>query len=313
VNRVAALLMLLALAPWPAHAQDASPVPIVVLTFHPNDGVDPLGFAADGRGTDPFALRYGPLVADKGRFDFPYLVADGVLPIEAIPDPSKPYLSALGAYGNAVQARATKQAPVTLRLESSVAGDGVVVGVEVLPRTDLAGEDLHLRLALVEDHVHYQPPPGLTNGVTDHRFTVRAYADLGAVDFNAAPRSTHRFALAASWDVQQLSVAAWLQQDAPSPRFDAREVLQATQAPVGRAVEQTSKGVLVEMLSATWCDPCLYGDRALEQLAVDHGVASPGQARPTWQYLEPKAAHLAPVAAAIAAGLALVLLWRRTP
>lgn len=289
---------------------DGSGPALTVLLFHPNDGVDPLGFAAPGSESDPFALRYGPLVADKGRFDFPFYVADGVLPIEAIPDPAKPFASALAAYAATVEQRAAEEAPAALRLDSIAPEGQVAVQVQVLPRADLAGEDLRLRLALVEDHVEYQPPPGLTNGITDHRFTVRSYADLGRVT-EANLTFTASFPLPDGWARDQMSIAAWLQQDSPSPRFDAREVVQATHAPLGRAVEQASKGVLVEMLSATWCDPCLYGDRAVEQLAVDYGVAEPGPAAPESRYLDLARRDLAAVAVAALLALGLVALARR--
>lgn len=309
-----AMLLALAAAP-PAGAQgqeagDAAPggPPLTLLLFHPNDGVDPLGFDAGG-GSDPFALRYAPLVADKGRFDFPFFVADGVLPIEAIPDPSRPYASALEAYSQAVAAREAEEPAAVLRLASLVAGGQATVQVAVAPRADLAAEDLRLRVALVEDHVEYQPPPGLTNGVTDHRFTVRAYADLGRVA--AAGNLSHSFLLPDSWARERLSVAAWLQQGAPSPRFDAREVAQATSAPLGSEVVQSRKGVLAEMLSATWCDPCLYGDEAAEALAVQAGVAEPSGGGPSWRYLEPSGRVAALVAGSVALGAGVVALaWR---
>jgi hypothetical protein len=102
-------------------------------------------------------------------------------------------------------------------------------------------------------------------------------------------------------------VAAWLQQDAPSPRFDAREVVQATHVALGASVEQDAKGVLLEMLSATWCKPCLYGDLAIEAVAVAHGAAEPLE--PATQgpryFQAPPSPALALVAAALAgAGLA---------
>jgi thiol-disulfide isomerase/thioredoxin len=288
-------------------AGEGGGTPLTVLLFHPDDGVDPLGF--DAGGADPFALRYAPLVADKGRFDFPFFVADGVLPIEAIPDPARPYASALDAYSQAVDARAAEEPAAVLLLASLVAGGQATVQVAVEPRADLAAEDLRLRVALVEDHVEYQPPPGLTNGVTDHRFTVRAYADLGRMAETG--NASRTFLLGEEWARERLSVAAWLQQGAPSPRFDAREVVQATSAPLGDAVVQSGKGVLVEMLSATWCDPCLYGDEAVEALAVEAGVAEPGGAPPEWRYLEPTGRTALALAGAAALGAAIVALaWR---
>jgi thiol-disulfide isomerase/thioredoxin len=305
-----AVLLLAAAVPVPVRAADAAAPPLAVLVFHPDDGVDPLGFSVAG--SDPFSARYGPLVADKGRFDFPFFVADGVVPIESIPDTARPYVSAREAYGAAVDERSGLEPAAALRLGSTATDSAVLVQVAVTPRTDLSHEDLHLRLALVEDHVRYQPPPGLTNGVTDHRFTVRAYADLGVLALGAPANASHSFPLEATWARDRLSVAAWLQQDAPSPRFDAREVVQATQAPVGASVTQVGKGVLVEMLSATWCDPCLYGDKAVEDLAVQAGVAQPSSAAAASRYLHPVAADSLPAVAALVAGVAVVALaWRR--
>lgn len=297
----------------PASAAEPDGVGLTVLLFHPDDGVDPLGVPY--RGSDPFAVRYGPLVAEKGRFDFPFFVADGVLPIEAIPDPAQPFASARASYDQAIAERLQVQPPVAMTLDSLVAGRQVVASVSVETQTALAGEDLHLWIALAEDHVEYQPPPGLTNGVTDHRFTVRAVRDLGAVDLASpgAANLTATFLLDDGWQRSELSVAAWLQQDAPSPRFDAREVVQATHAPLGGRQVQAVKGVLAEMLSATWCDPCLYGDAAIEAVAVERGIAQPGEPAPSSRYLEFAPRDGLAVAVAAATGIALALAARRLP
>ena len=301
-----------------AQPEDGAP-PLTVLLFHPNDGVDPLGFAAtpgnaSSGEADPFSLRYAPLVAEKGRFDFPFFVADGVLPIEAIPDPAKPYVSALEAYRAAVRQREAEETPAVLEVSSLEAAGEAVVSVRVTPRTDLTAEDLHLRLAVVEDHVEYQPPPGLTNGVTDHRFTVRAYADLGPIPGMALGRSdhAHTFQLSAGWAREQLTIAAWLQQDAPSPRFDAREVVQATHARLGQQVVAEDKGVLFEMLSATWCDPCLYGDRAAEAIAVEYGVATAASPGAELRYLDLRTRDLVSLAIAVVVAVGFVVLARRS-
>jgi hypothetical protein len=295
----------------PAAASEPEGVGLTVLVFHPDDGVDPLGVPYQG--SDPFSVRYGPLVADKGRFDFPFFVADGVLPIESIPDPGQPFASARAAYDQSVDERLQVNAPAAMTLASLVAGRQVVASVLVEPLMPLAGEDLHLWIAVVEDHVEYQPPPGLTNGVTDHRFTVRAVRDLGAVDLGGPANLTATFPLDDAWQRSELSVAAWLQQGAPSPRFDAREVVQATHAPLGQQQAQAVKGVLAEMLSATWCDPCLYGDMALEDVAVSRGVAKAGEAAPSARYVELAARDAVPIGLAVLGGVALAVLGRRLP
>ncbi len=280
---------------------------VTILLHHPNDGVDPFGFDY-ALGSDYFATRYGPLVADKGRFDFPYFVADGVLPIERLPDPDAPYAATVTAYDAAVAQRANEASPVTLHLASTLTpatpgSPGIVLATAgIVPTEAMDGEDLHLFFAITEDPVHFQPPPGLTNGVTEHRFTVRAVADAGRVGLRAASDLTRTFALDDEWDAGHLHVAAWLQQGAGSPRFDAREVVQATTATLGESVTQDTKGVLVEMLSATWCEPCLYGDLAVEAIAIARGAATPLSLDGGPRYFQaPSLPWLAVAAAALAA------------
>lgn len=268
-----AALALVALALAFVPAAHAGP-DVTVLLHHPDDGVDPFGFPYGPAG-DYFTTRYASLVADKQRFDFPFFVADGVVPLEQIPDPKVPFESARAAYEAATQERLTEASAVTLRLATQVAGSSAVLALDLDPVAPLPGEDLHLMVALAEDPVTYLPPAGLTNGVEDHRFTVRLVRDLGVVELTGPLNRTHSLPLQDGWARDRLHVAVWLQQDAPSPRFDAREVVQATHVRLGDAVEQRNKGVLLEMLSATWCEPCLYGDLALEAVAVAHGVAEP--------------------------------------
>lgn len=299
------------LVPAPAVASEPEGMGLTVLLFHPDDGVDPLGVPYQG--SDPFAVRYGPLVAEKGRFDFPFFVADGILAIESIPDPSQPFASARSSYDQTIAQRLQIQSPVTMTLSSLVAGRQAVANVAIPPAASLAGEDLHVWVAVVEDHVQYQPPPGLTNGITDHRFTVRDVRDLGAPDLADGVNLTATFLLDDAWQRPQVSIAAWVQQDAPSPRFDAREVVQATHAPLGGTQVQAVKGVLAEMLSATWCDPCLYGDKAIEDIAVARGIARPGEAEPSSRYVELAARDALPIGLAVAVGLALALVARRLP
>lgn len=284
---------------------------ITVLLHHPNDGVDPFGFPYSPAG-DYFQDRYSSLVADKQRFDFPFFVADGVLPLEKIPDPSIPFESARAAYEQTVAQRLAEETPATLRLASTRTAASALVSVAIEPRAPIEGENLHLLLAITEDPVHFLPPPGLTNGVTEHRFTVRAIVDLGRIDLEESFNVTRAIPLDPSWMQQNLHVAAWLQQSAASPRFDAREVAQATSSPLGSSVVQESKGVLVEMLSATWCEPCLYGDLAVEAVAVAHGSAQPLQTDSGPRYFQGPPSLPVAITAAVLAAL-VVAVWGGRP
>jgi hypothetical protein len=278
---------------------------VVVLIHHPTDHVDPFGVPL-GRG-DSFSARYGHLAAATGRFDYPTFVADGVLPVPSLPDPDEPYASTLSAYANATAARLARDPPAALRLEAREEGSEAAVDATALPRGPVAdpggAQRIHLWVALAEDAIHYEPPAPVSNGVTDHRFTVRAIRDLGPVDLSAGePASASaRFPLAPSWDRSRLFAAAWLQADAAPGRFEAHEVLQAASLPLGApAATQQARAVLVEVYSATWCGPCLYGDLAAERLAVLHGAAT--ELEPRRQSHFPGVGWL-PAALAAAAGL----------
>ncbi len=270
--RLLVLAALLAVAPVAA-VPATSPV---VLLHHPFDQVDPFGVPF-GSG-DTFSSRYGAVAAQTGRFDFPVFVADGLGPIQQLPDPKRPFEGTLEAYAAAAQERAGHEAPVALALKASDDGGRATVMVRSHASgvvQDPQGQPIHLWLAVVEDAIHYQPPAPVSNGVTDHRFTVRSLVDEGAVPLTSWDR-TFTLALPGGWAREHLSVAAWLQAGPVAGRFQPSEVVQVVSAPLdGVERLQSGKGVLLEGYSATWCAPCLYGDLALERLAIQSGAAQP--------------------------------------
>lgn len=300
----AAAGLLAVLAALAAPAAQAGPE-VTLLLHHPNDGVDPFGFPYAGDDAY-FFLRYAPLVAETQRFDYPFFVADGVHDLQGPVDASRPFVAARDAYEAAVAQRLALPNAVTLRLQSTFAGPSAMLAVQAEPVSPLDGEHLHLLVALAEDPVHFLPPPGLTNGVEEHRFTLRAVADLGELDLARPANATHTFTLADSWRRDRLVAAAWVQAESPGPRFAAREVVQATHAALGATALQETKGVLAEMLSATWCEPCLYGDLAAEAVAVAHGSARPLEAESGPRYFQAPASPLPTALVALAAAAAVV-------
>jgi hypothetical protein len=169
---------------------------------------------------------------------------------------------------------------------------------------------LRLYAALVEDPVHFEAPPEFSNGITEHRFTVRGFAMIGEVDLSSETRGAHAFALTADWQRDRLLVAVWLQAGLePLGRFASREVVQATHAVVGDEVLQEAKGVLAEMYSATWCEPCLYGDLAMEEVAISLGGAAPLDLDAGPRYFRPPPSWSLVALAAICAGVAVE--WSR--
>lgn len=282
---------------------------VSVLVHHPNDGVDALGFPYRGE-VDAFLVRHGsePLFSDTVAF--PGFVADGVFHLEGLAEGGDALEATVALYDEAVLARLARETPVSLRVATNGGGAHWNASVAVGTSTDLTGADLRLWTALVEDPVHHRPPSGLTNGVFDHPFTVRSVQEHGAVSpVPGAPEVRAVPFTLGDWDPERVLLVAWVEQGGEeSPRFDAGEVVQATSHPLASPVAtvQVERGVLVEAYSATWCEPCLVGDLAVEEVATRHGLQPHREAtEPGLLYYRPPA--WGALVAAIAAGIALAV------
>lgn len=277
IRAYAALIILALLLAIPLAASEPGP-DLVPVAYHPYpDASDILGFPAPPHGDiDHYVQAYRSYDANRDGFDFPHVVVDGVTPIEGLPDGGQPFASTKAAYAGAVAQRSTLEAPLTLEVSSQLSSDAEI-HVRVVPNTPLPGEDLTLRIVLIEDHVYFEAPPQLSNGITDHRFTARAVASQ-SIDLSpgAAIEWTQRFDTS-NYDASQLYAAAWVQQGLEEgARFQSLEVLQAALHAIGEQdTIQTSKAVLLETYTASWCDACVYGDLAIEELAEEHGAGKP--------------------------------------
>lgn len=314
----AAAVLLAALAALPAaDAQSAQGSQAVVLFHHPYDKVDPFGVPYEGR--DTFAARHAGL-SRGGVFDFPTFVVDGVRSVPSLPDPNLPYASTVANYTALVRERLGAPSPGTLAVRGTVDGSSLAVAVRFEPSAPLSDpghpEALHLMAAVLEDFIHYQPEAPISNGITEHRLTVRALQDLGAVDLSSGQPAAKEWTLPlpAAWRRDQLVVATWLEAQAPFGRFGAGESLQAAWARAnGTEVVQEQKAVLAEVYSATWCAPCLYGDLAAAEVAETFGAAArqPPPAGPRY-FRMPDVPGAAGIAGVVAC-LALVVWSRRAP
>ncbi len=292
---------------------------LVVLIHHPYpDAADPMGFPYTGagfNGTGYYQQKYAAFDPEQDGFAYPHLTVDGILPVEGLPDPKIPYQATYDSYQAALSRRLTEQPAAILEIRTQTAADQVLVAAQVLPAGPMPGEHLEAWMALVEDNVHYVAPPAVSNGVMNHRFTVRSITNLGALDLGqgSAAQLTASFRLEPEWQRDQLQVAFWVQQGASyGTRFDANEVVQATVHPanVDVVTRQTIKAVLMEGLSATWCQTCLYGDKVLEDLAQQHGYAAPAKPQSTTYWRPPTNWGWAVASLAGAAALAIPTIKR---
>lgn len=273
---LAVLLVLLALVPTLVQAQPLAArneVGLSLLQYHPYpDDRDPLGVPAantSGGPRDRMAAYYGATW-------FPTAHVDGVL--ESANEPGGTVDDPLATYEALVDERAPAGAPATLHLGGRLGPEAAQVNVTVRPRAEVASDRVVLRVVLFEDDVHH---PG-ANGVRDHPFTVRAVDDVGPVPVepDRLTRSERRVPLNASWDRAELGAVAFLQNEDDRQGLEAREVLQSATYRFDQASPtiQRGKAPLLELYTATWCEPCAPADAAVRTLARTHGAAPPGAA-----------------------------------
>ncbi len=251
----------------------------MVLVYHPYpDDADPLGFAfgADcSRACDGFVVRHGGSEPFRDGIAFPGFVADGVISMEGLGE-GQAFEATLAMYEAAVQDRLQADTPVALAAATRIMDDVVRSSIWIDTESSITG-GMRLWAALVEDPVHYRPPAALSNGVYEHPFTMRSLHDLGAISL--APGTQERvdvdFPLDEAWDPEGMRLAVWIEQDrAALGTFSPGETIQAVSHPIngGGITRQEDRAVLIEAYSASWCDPCLIGDEALEEIAEMHGL-----------------------------------------
>ena len=282
-----------------------------VLVYHPTPDSqgDTWGVAwgtGAQEGRDYMAAHYGASL-------FPTTVVDGVIFSEG----ATSFLPTYNAYEAFVRDRFDEDTPLTLRVTGALAGPMALVDVNVTARAAVESTDLRLRIALFEDDVGFDGG----NGVGNHRFVVRDILNETPVAWHV-PSGTFEHTAGVpvneSWSLARVGFVVWITNaDASSRTFEQDEVVQSATyqfSQVGPTV-QTTRGVLLETYSATWCPTCVYGDAAVDELANQYGVASTRLLDRAYEYWRPfDAAAL--VAAGVAGTAAFAVLWhvgRRTP
>ncbi len=271
-------LLLLLVAPVAAQVPQPGPE-VVVLVYHPYpDDADILGFPYGpdcSRACDAFVMRHGGTSLFADGIAFPGFAADGVIFKEGLGE-GQAFQATLDMYEGAVRERLGADTPLALSVATRVLDTSVRASVWLDTQSSIAG-GLHMWAALVEDPVHYRPPAALSNGVYEHPFTVRAVRDLGtvAVSPGAQERIDMDLPIDEAWDVEKLRLAVWVEQDRGAlGTFRPGETIQAVSHKLSAVgvTRQEDRAVLIEAYSASWCDPCLIGDEALEEVAQMHGL-----------------------------------------
>lgn len=265
--------------------EDQNAVHLNVLVWHPvpDEQGDPWGVPAiniNGTWVDWMAGYYG-------AFFYPTAVFDGVVVFERPPtgEGGGAYQETYSNYRRAAEERLRTASPVAIRIEAGLAGNQLATNVSIRP-TGLFQEDgLFVRVVVFEDDAAYNGG----NGIINHRFVVRDQRVHETLSLEGGEaRFVDAFALPRDVQRERLGVVALVQNgDEDSAEFDHREILQAATwtARSGGATVQHAKGPLLELYSATWCDACVYGDSAADNLANEMGIVS-AKALPTgFEYL----------------------------
>lgn len=250
-----------------AGAQDLHARRLHVLAYHPfPDARDSWGFP----GLELNRSDVGYMEAAYGAYWYPTGVLDGERVLEGATEFRTTYVG----LEEALARRAEIDAPVRLAMMGSLRGDNATLDVAVRAKQELPIQDATLRIVLYEDEIRFKGD----NGVQDHRFTVRAVQTFRVpLRSDADYRVSVDFAVNASWDRSHLGVVASVHNTALAALgLRPGEVLQATTYEFSQdgPTIQHSRGVLLEVLTATWCDACIYGDAAVDELANTYGIAS---------------------------------------
>lgn len=288
---------------------DTNAVDLNVLVWHPfpDEQGDPWGIGV----VDVNGSRFDWMAGYHGAFFYPTAVFDGVLAFERPPtgEGGGAFQETYQNYRRAAEERRGQDSPATIRIEADLVGDLLAANVTFRADAALGGGGLFVRIVLYEDDVSFNGG----NGIVNHRFVVREQRRHDGVDFSRGDvRFVEAFQLGSGLARDRLGLVAVLQNDnEDSPVFQDKEVLQAATWTVRQEgiTVQESRGVLLELYSATWCEACVYGDSAADTLANEMGIMSSRNVGSAFEYLRP--VPVVSVVAAVAVGAAFAFFVSR--
>lgn len=283
-----------------AGEQDVNARRLHVVQYHPypDPRGDPWGFAEIDQN--------GSMEARYDAFWYPTAVFDGLETIEG----ATTYLETRQAWETALLDRSRNDAPARLGATIQRVGDDAEVHISWQAKTNLAIQNVTLRVVLYEDEVRFDGG----NGVDLHRFVARTLvaAQRVTLDPDTTQDEAWTVPINASWDPDSLGVVVSLHNSrTASPLAEVGEVLQSATAAMHQTgpTIQNSRGVLLETLTATWCEACVFGDAVAEDLANLYGIPSSRVRDASWTYLRPVDASSLALAASLGVFVAAVV-WR---
>ncbi|MHB8604837.1 MAG: hypothetical protein ACYDCK_06230 [Thermoplasmatota archaeon] len=312
--RVIRLAVLLALAliacAGPSSAQsapvEAHATALSVIEVHPFP--DP--GRSDGTGGDPFGVEWANgddrMYETYGATWFPTARFDGVIDSSfardaSVSNPREFY----DEYRGDIEQRLAKPPLYAIQLDLA---PNLTASAVFTPLASVGSRDLDFVAALFQDDVHYDGG----NGVLQHRFVVLAWQDVHrAVSGNASVALAFPFNTSSRVNASTVGVIAFVQNlDTSATGLEPFEVLNSATHFLRDATPtvQTSRSVLLELYTATWCKSCVFGDGAADELASQFGVASVAESAAGSKYWRsPSASDVVFAVAGVAVfGLALV-------
>lgn len=154
-----------------------------------------------------------------------------------------------GYTAGAIQAAYNTLTPVTIDLEHTLSPnyDSVYINVSVTSETVLTG-NLRLRVAVLEEEIIFDAPPGSTNEKDFFQVMRKMLPNSTGTatgDFSAGETKSYSFAwkLANFYDINQLNVAAFLQDDVTKEVWQSERTEPITPAIPGIGIQVPSENV----------------------------------------------------------------------
>lgn len=253
---------------------------------------DPRAGAADA---DPLARAEAP---SPPSARLPYTLIDGVEPTDPAPE-GRPE-SAFAHFREMqrlVDLRKATGAPVALTLDVGLEEGTATARVLAQPAPGAVPPQARLRVVLVEDGAPLTTP----EGARTLRYVARVA--LPAENLTYGTTVERSIPLAPEWQRARLGVVAVVE------TIEGETLQSATWISGQGEVRASSRMVLVEHVTATWCAPCEPADEAFALLASQVGLFDDAASGPA-SYLRPPTTLLV-VGALLGAAAGALLLRRR--